>query len=157
MAANPNTNFTAGQILTADQTNRFPRGIMVDPVKRTTTQATISTEVALTGMTLTFTAEANRIYKFTWLEPNIDALGGTLSLFIGRVRLTNISGTVLGGAYVGTGAGQNAVSLSLVGYFTPSAGSTTIICTGASTPASATASRTSTIPAIFMVEDCGPA
>jgi hypothetical protein len=158
MAANPNTNFTAGQVLTADQANRWPRGVMADPVKRTTSQATITTEVALTGMTLTFTAVANRLYKFTWHEPNIDALGNVASTFQGRVRLTNISGTILQHNFVATGnVGQNATTMTLVGYFTPSAGSTTIICTGASSPASSTISRTATSQAIFMVEDIGPA
>jgi hypothetical protein len=157
MATTPNTDFTSGQILTAVQQNQFPRGAMVAPVKNTTSQATISTEVALTSMTLTFTAVANRLYKFTWYEPNIDALGGVTSYFRGRVRLTNISGTILQTGFVPTGTGGNAAFFHLMGYFTPSAGSTTIICTGFSTPASATLSRDATLPGIFMVEDIGAA
>jgi hypothetical protein len=62
MAANPNTNFTAGQILTADQANRWPRGV-VGYVQKATTQAV--TADADLGMGITFTAEAGRIYKFS--------------------------------------------------------------------------------------------
>lgn len=157
MATTPNVDFVSGAILTAAQQNQFPRGLMTAPVKNTTTQGSVSTEVALTSMTLTFTAVANRIYKFTWFEPNIDAAAGVSSSLIGRVRLTNISGTVLGLGYLNTGLGANAVFLSVTGYFTPSAGTTTIICTAASSPANGSLNRASTYPAIFMVEDIGAA
>jgi hypothetical protein len=66
MAINPNTTFTAGAVLTADEANRFPRGVM-GAVYRTAGDLTVTTTLAdLTGMTVTFTAEASRTYKATW-------------------------------------------------------------------------------------------
>jgi hypothetical protein len=59
---NPNTNFTAGQILTADQANRWPRGIMGYVQKATTQSVTADADL---GLGITFTAEAGRIYKFS--------------------------------------------------------------------------------------------
>ena len=66
MAANPNTNFTAGSVYTADQANRFPRGVM-GYVQNNTSNATVTgTEADVSGMTVTFTAEANRLYRVTF-------------------------------------------------------------------------------------------
>jgi hypothetical protein len=61
-----NTNFTAGQILTAAQQNNFPRGVM-GSVVRTAGNVTLTTALAdVTGLSITFTAEANRVYKVTF-------------------------------------------------------------------------------------------
>jgi hypothetical protein len=66
MAINPNTNFTAGAILTADQQNRFPRGVMGAVLNTTGLAAVSGGPVDLAGMSITFTAVANRIYRATW-------------------------------------------------------------------------------------------
>ena len=65
MAVNPNTNFTAGAIYTADQANRFPRGVMGYATSTANTSLT-TTEVDLAGMSATFTAVANRLYRATF-------------------------------------------------------------------------------------------
>jgi hypothetical protein len=65
MAVNPNTDFTAGAILTAAQQNRFPRGVMGYAVSTGDTALTTS-EIDITGMSITFTAVANRLYKATF-------------------------------------------------------------------------------------------
>jgi hypothetical protein len=57
-----NTNFTSGQIFTAQQANNFPRGVM-GYVEKATTQA-VTAEADL-GLGITFTAEAGRVYKFS--------------------------------------------------------------------------------------------
>ena len=68
MAISPNDDFTAGQILTAQECNQFPRGVMA--LATSTTSYTLTTsEVIATGMTVTFTAVANRYYRITWFEP----------------------------------------------------------------------------------------
>jgi hypothetical protein len=65
MATNPNTDFTTGQVLTAAEQNRFPRGVM--QYAKSTVDASITTTVAdVTGMTATFTAVANRLYRATF-------------------------------------------------------------------------------------------
>ena len=66
MAVSPNVDFTAGQILTAAQQNNFPRGVMAYVIN-TTTNPTVTTAAAdVTGMTLTWTAVANRLYRVTF-------------------------------------------------------------------------------------------
>ena len=156
MAITPNTNFTSGAIYTAQQANNFPRGLMAAPVTNTTDQNTISAEVALTGMSITFTAEANRTYKATYMEPYVQSSFGQC-FYYGSFRKTNISGTVLGSAYAATGLTQNASSLTVTATFTTTAGSTTIIVTGAGGPASQNLDRSTAYPAIFMIEDIGAA
>ena len=66
MAVNPNTQFSSGAVYTADEANRFPRGVM-GAVYRNAGNLTVTTTLAdLTGMSVTFTAEASRTYKATW-------------------------------------------------------------------------------------------
>jgi hypothetical protein len=66
MAVNPNTNFTAGQVLTADQQNRFPRGVM-GYVVRTTGNITLTTSLTdVTGASIAFTAVADRAYRVSF-------------------------------------------------------------------------------------------
>jgi len=65
MAISPNNAFVAGQVLTAQECNSLPFGV-VGLVERTAGNLTVTTAVAdLTGMSVTFTALANRVYKFT--------------------------------------------------------------------------------------------
>jgi len=72
MAINPNTNFSAGAVLTSAQQNRFPRGVMAF-TKATASGAINSEAVQITGSS--FTAVANRYYK---ILPNSNARGHDL-------------------------------------------------------------------------------
>jgi hypothetical protein len=63
MAINPNTQFSSGAVYTADQANRFPRGIMA---YSTISTVGVTTTLADIGLSVTFTAEANRYYKYTF-------------------------------------------------------------------------------------------
>jgi hypothetical protein len=90
MAINPNTDFTAGAILTAAQQNRFPRGI-VALGETTTATANVSVET-LSVTSSSFTAVANRYYKLTYYEPCFIVNAGTTTFLQMRIRLTNISG-----------------------------------------------------------------
>ena len=66
MAINPNTQFSSGAVYTADEANRFPRGVM-GYVQSNAGDITITTTLAdLTGMSVTFTAVANRAYRASW-------------------------------------------------------------------------------------------
>jgi hypothetical protein len=158
MATTPNTTFVAGAILTAAQQNNFARGAMAAPATRTTDQSGITAETLITDLSITFTAVANRLYKFTWFEPFLDSSGNISTVFTGRVRLTNISGTVLQTArlsYAGP-ATQNDHFFTLTGVYTPAAGSVTLVCTGQAGN-STTCKRAATNPAYFIVEDIGTA
>ncbi len=62
MAITPNTTFVAGNVLTADQMNRLPWGIMATATASSTNQTGITAVADVTGCSVTFTAVANRYY-----------------------------------------------------------------------------------------------
>jgi hypothetical protein len=76
-----NTTFTSGAILTAAQMNNLPWGV-VGYATKTTTQTAITTEADLSGLSITWTATAGRVYKFTAHINLTCALGGDYTLFI---------------------------------------------------------------------------
>jgi hypothetical protein len=151
MAINPNTDFTAGAVLTAAQQNRFPRGVMAF-VQSTNTDGTITAEeVQLTSPS--FTAVANRYYRITYVEPSTTA---STTYMIARLRITNLAGLQLTryDNTVGTGVERNMV-VSWTGTF--SAGPIVIVGTLQSQAGTASANRSATQPAQLLVEDIGPA
>jgi hypothetical protein len=66
MAVSPNTNFTSGQIYTAQQANNFPRGLMGYVVRTTGNVGLTTTLTDVTGASVAFTAVANRGYKVSF-------------------------------------------------------------------------------------------
>ena len=153
MAINPNTDFTAGAILTASQQNRFGRGIVAYAESSTTDATVTAEEIQLTAST--FTAVANRYYKITYYEPKISSsLAG--NQFTQRVRLTNLAGTVLESAYLEPNAANFQTSI-LTAIVTLSAGSTVIVATAQMSGTNAFCNRSATEKAFIVVEDIGPA
>ena len=155
MPINPNTDFTTGAVLTADQQNRFPRGIMA--YGQLTTSSFFNTIEAVV-FTLSFTAVANRYYRLTYHEPILQVPSGTLAATEIRFRLNNLTGT----EQYFSQAQNNAVNQYAPGYTfqrvqTFSAGSTTVVATLKASTGSANAFRSSTAIGFFMVEDIGPA
>ena len=155
MAINPNTDFTSGAVLTAAQQNRFPRGVMGNVYRTAGNVAVTTTQADITGMTVTFTAVANRTYKATW---TVTGLKDTASGWVGAF-LTNSANTAFGSVYqtgfIVTGAGY--VNLSGITFFSSlSAGSQTLKlrCQAESNGATILASGTN--PCVLMIEDCGP-
>jgi hypothetical protein len=155
MAINPNTTFTAGAVLTADEANRFPRGVM-GAVYRTAGDLTVTTTLAdLTGMTVTFTAEASRTYKATWtVTGSKDTANGWVGAF-----LANSSNTIFGAVYqtgfIVSSAGY--VNLSGITYFSNlAATSQTLKLRAQAESNSATILASGTNPCVLMIEDCGP-
>jgi len=158
MAINPNTNFTAGLVLTAAQQNRFPRGVMALATS-TTTYTLTTTETIATGMTATFTAVASRYYKITYFEPQAQT-ATPLSNTTLTIRQTNATGTVLNN----TIQYKEAATLTQAGMIcisnnTFAAGSVTVVgCAKVSVTTGAPALiRDSTRTAFILVEDIGPA
>ena len=152
MAANPNTDFTAGQILTADQQNRFPRGIVAigDLVGNT---SFTTTEVVLVTAS-SFTAVANRYYKITYQIPAI--IGQANEVEVG-IRLTNASGTRFTKSSQLTNVSTSPTAFTTIVVTTLSAGATTIVGTGISYAGSVTLQASATAPCQLIVEDIGPA
>ena len=155
MAVNPNTNFSSGAVLTAAQQNRFPRGVM-GAVYRTAGNVAITNVVGdITGMTVTFTAEASRTYKATWTVTGPkDTANGWVAAY-----LTNSANTIFGAVYQ-TGfivLGSGYVNLSGITYFSNlTAGSQTLKLRAQAESNSATILASGTNPCVLMIEDCGP-
>lgn len=150
MAINPNTDFSAGAVLLASQMNRFPRGVMAYNTVTSSSSSFTTEAVQITSSS--FTAVANRYYKITYYEPYL--VGTATYLATLRIRLTNISGTVLntGQSFVFTpGDDGHAVAIT-----TLTAGATTLVATLAFSSLS-NATRSSTQYAFLLVEDIGPA
>jgi hypothetical protein len=99
MAAN--TNFTAGQVLTAANANSWPRGVMGTQTLTTAFATTApNTTAQASGMTLTFTEVSGRIYRIT-AYTNFYPSGGLQAMTFRllragvQVRKFDISSTVL--------------------------------------------------------------
>jgi hypothetical protein len=152
MAVSPNTNFTSGQILTAAQQNNFPRGVM-GYVVSAAGNVTLTTSVAdVTGLTLTFTAEANRGYKVSFnFTVQKDGTAGLAIFYVtdgaNTINFEVIDTmaaseyTIVSGSYILTGL---------------TAGSKTYKMRAFVTATTATLLRSADNKAIFTIEDIGP-
>jgi hypothetical protein len=157
MAINPNTDFTTGAVLTAAQQNRFPRGI-VALTSSTSSGSTITTTEAVTLTSTSFTAVADRYYKITYFEPMIQwqtAVGYATA----RLRLTNVSGTILQYADIEIIANPNndGQMLNFVRVTTLSAGATTIAATLQTSASTGVPFGNANARRFILVEDIGPA
>ena len=156
MAINPNTTFVANAVLPASQMNRLPFGIVALATSTTANQPTIGvTKVDLTGMSVTWTAIANRNYKITY---HIYAFPTTTNacFSVNLQQSTTVKQISI------TNGGVSAVGTTCNGIYVSSfsAGSTTLKLTGATTAGSlGTFSffADPTLPWILCVEDIGPA
>jgi hypothetical protein len=127
MAINPNTNFTTLSPVSADQMNRFPRGVMAYNQVIATDNTITAEEVQITGSS--FTAVANRYYKVTYYEPVIGSNTAT-GYVAGRIRLTNLAGAQQQWcvSQIPT-SGVSNVFINLVWVGTLSAGTTNFVAT----------------------------
>jgi hypothetical protein len=156
MAINPNTDFISGAILTSGDMNRLPRGIM--QLATSSTTVTYSTTETAYLTTPSFTAVADRYYKITYSEPNVQSPGGAGNFTELRIRLTNTSGTQLqysqqqssGGTQTGNGFSASVIT-------TLTAGSTVIVGTMRANTGSPGLFRGAGTQAFLIVEDLGPA
>jgi len=160
MAITPNTTFVTGDVFTAQQANNFPRGIMATATS--TTAYTLTTSYAIaTGMTVTFTALANRNYRITYIEPQAGTPSVSGGYSASQIKITNASGTQLQQGLVQTGSAvtvNGVLALTYVGTLT--AGSITIVgcgITSSTTGAPAFARSAGTAVAQLTVEDIGTA
>lgn len=146
MAINPNTDFSSGAVLTAAQQNRFPRGIMA---YATRTTAGLTTTVSDLGLSVTFTAVANRYYKYTFYSYASNATSaGTMETYI-----TDSSNNVKGSLNLYVPGGGNYTFQNLVYISTETAGSVTRKVRAKVQ----TGSGTIFDPLFLIVEDIGPA
>ena len=157
MAINPNIDFTAGQVLTAAEQNRFPRGIVAQASSTTSNNSITSTE-AVTITASTFTAVANRYYRITYIEPAAAPSTGVGNYINLRIRLTNASGTVYGqGQYQQETNNATNITVTVVALATFTAGSVVIVGSAQVNGGTGNLQRSSEAIARIIVEDIGPA
>jgi len=152
MAVSPNTNFTSGQILTAQMANNWPRGVMGYYVS-TANSAIGASTADITGATITFTAEANRLYRalFTcdYSNTNSGALTGFYMTDSANAVVQNIANTV---------SNNSAFAQVTLQYlFTTSAGSLTRKMRCDVSAGTGTIRGTAGQVYMFSIEDMGPA
>jgi hypothetical protein len=156
MAISPNDDFTAGQVLTATECNQFPRGVMARAVS-TTSYTLTTTETIATGMTVTFTAVANRYYRITYFEPQAQT-ATVLANTTATIRQTSAAGTVLNATiFQNESAVQDQSGMICVSTNTFTAGSITVVgcAKTSSTTGAPTMVRDATRVALLLVEDIG--
>ena len=153
MAISPNVTFVSGAVYTAAQANKFGFGVVALATSTTAAQTPITTVVDLTGMSVTFTAIANRYYRFNYhiyAVPTVTNACFTVNLQQGAT-IKQIS--IVNGGLAGVGATCQGLYVS-----TFTAGSTTLKLTGALTSGSTGSfifNAAATLPWIFSVEDIG--
>ena len=153
MAITSNTTFVAGNILTAQQQNNFPFGV-VGAVQSVAGNLTIGAALAdLTGQTVTFTAIAGRTYKF-----NVAAVGtSAVNQDYIYVVVTDASNFVYAGVLNMCGAGEyaNLNFSQIVNNLT--AGSVTFKLRAQTAAGAATILRSGSDILQFWIEDIGTA
>jgi hypothetical protein len=157
MAINPNTDFVSGAILTAEQQNRFPRGIVAQALSTTANNSITSTE-AVTITASTFTAVANRYYRIIYTEPAAAPSTGVQNSIVLKIRLTNATGTVYAqGQYQQETNNATNNTITIVGLATFTAVPVVVVGTAQVNGGTGNLSRSSEAIARIIVEDIGPA
>jgi hypothetical protein len=160
MAIAPNTTFINGNTLTDTELNAFPRGVMARATSQTNyTLTTSGTAAIATGMTVTFTAVANRYYKITYYEPQTQtpSVVGNTQTFL---KESSAAGTVIGNAvFTNETANSIQIPLTIMSTKTFTAGTVTLVGTASVTSTSGTPLliRDATREALLLVEDIGGA
>jgi len=150
MAINPNTTFSSGAIYTADQANRFPRGVMQYNTNSTTDATVTAEEIQITLSA--FTAVTGRLYRISYYEPGFGS--STPAAMTMRIRLTNLAGAVQQtGIVYNTGTQQQNGFIQSVVSFT--AGSIVLVATLQNSTGTGSANRSATAQGVLMVEDIG--
>ena len=116
--ASPNSTFTAGQILTAAQTNNFPFGWVAEQTLATNYAASSGT-TDVTGLSVTFTAVASRKYLIVAMFNLANSTNNVSQIFI------NNGATALAEGYYGPIGNNNVGTATIFTIQTPGAGSVT--------------------------------
>ena len=156
---NPNTQFSSGAVYTADQANRFPRGIMGYATSSSGQDLSTTTTIS-TGMSVTFDAEVDRLYKVTYLEPEAQTPSVANGETLIAIKLTDASTTALNVSALKTPSAdklENQMTTITIQSFA-SAGSKVFVgvATCSSTTGTPQLQRSATRQAIIVVEDIGP-
>jgi len=146
--ATPNTAFTVGQVLTSQQQNNFPFGVMGYVSKVDANFAITTTSTTITGSTITFTGVAGRIYKASFQGLSQKGTADNIlsfKIFKGATQISQSSQYLVSGAYwipngiaVFTATGSTSMTVQA----TADAGTGTLYCAAVN-------------PFTFVIEDIG--
>lgn len=146
---NPNTAFSSGAVYTADQANRFPRGVMAYAER--TSGFTATTTIADVGVSVTFTAVASRYYRISFFGiGQKETTAGTTTLALTTSANTQIQ------AAIGYNLAGTQLPLGAFVLVNPGAGSVTYKLRALSSINTSTIQGASTNPIVLVVEDVGP-
>jgi hypothetical protein len=148
-----NTDFVAGNILTAAQQNNFPRGL-ISATGNLISSGSVSVET-LSITSPSFTAVAGRYYRISYFEPAIQYVSGTVNFAILRIRLTNIAGTeqVFNEVKIGSASDNSGICQTVRAL---TAGSTVFVATFApSGGGNLNCFRSATATPQLIIEDVG--
>lgn len=143
--------FVPDEIVTAAKMNSLPKGY-IGHVAKLTDQASIGAAMTdVSGLTVTFTAEASRYYKVTVLARASQQSAGGLQ----QIALTDGSNNQLVSTQVSVAsAGLSATHTPWI-IHTPAAGSFTYKVRANTSGGTMTVSGVATYPALILVEDVG--
>jgi hypothetical protein len=152
-----NNAFTVGQTLTAAECNNLPFG-KADFDSDASAFNLTTTLTAVTGLTTTWTADATRLYKITWFEPQCQTSTVAGSYVNLQLRQTNAAGTQLQSTFVqvetavSTTTGQTCL---YIGTF--ASGSVTVVPCALTSNITGTPrlNHSATARAFIIVEDVG--
>jgi hypothetical protein len=153
MAIAPNTTFVSGAVYTAAQANAFPFGIVA--LQTDTATANFSSE-AVNITSASFTAIANRYYRITYFQPQLQvSVANGYSVL--RIRKgTTTAGSLINTAFSGSptaGLPQGGIVIAVT---TLTAGAQQLCGTITSTNSTSTNTSATTV-GFLLVEDLGPA
>ena len=150
MAVNPNTDFSSGAVLTAAQQNRFPRGVMGYQLYAGGSFTATTTSTAITGISITFTGEANRLYRaiFTGECQSVTSAHRTTAII-----KNGASNVVEGVTYAGAG---DYSQLTAIALFTATGSTTVTVTAKADVNTSVILGIAAPNNMTFIVEDVGP-
>ena len=130
--------------------NGYGRGLMATPATSTTSITSITTEATM--LTYTFTAVSGRSYLLVYSEPS--TFGSISGIMTSRIRLTDVSGTVLNtSSAVITTSGNITMNRCEVVYKATASGSLTIVGTLAASTGVGQTQRSSTkFPQLYAID-----
>jgi hypothetical protein len=150
MAVSPNDDFLAGQVLTAQECNNFPRGVMAYAIS-TTSPTVTTTKADVTNMTATFTAVANRLYRATFEG----FVGMSASASQSQFFFANAANTDQDSWFQDIPA-SSFECVVLQHLFTTTAGTTTLKLRALTSAGTMTFYGTGGRTSSFVIEDLGP-
>ena len=149
MAITPNDAFVSGQVLTAQEQNNFPRGVVAYTSNATQTIA----GGFLTGLDTTYTFEADRTYKISVATSYSSTAGAGLILSL------NVGGTGVQRIFDNRPIAAVAGNFHVNGFWsgTVAAGSKTVKLGWSVLSGTVTNPATASIPNQLIIEDIGTA